>query len=118
AGGGLPERRGRGSRQVGGWRGRGGGCVGWRRARRVGVGVRGVRRRSGPTGRLHEGRSQRQERRPGGGCGRLPGRRSQTGRAVQEVRAAPEDRKSTRLNSSHVKISYAVFCLKKKKKKN
>src|SRR5436309_11680691 len=27
------------------------------------------------------------------------------------------DRKSTRLNSSHVKISYAVFCLKKKKKK-
>src|SRR5690606_40445648 len=29
-----------------------------------------------------------------------------------------KDRKSTRLNSSHVKISYAVFCLKKKKKKN
>src|SRR5690606_41801707 len=29
---------------------------------------------------------------------------------------APGDRKSTRLNSSHVKISYAVFCLKKKKK--
>src|SRR5690606_41433438 len=28
------------------------------------------------------------------------------------------DRKSTRLNSSHVKISYAVFCLKKKKKKD
>src|SRR5436309_7786442 len=28
------------------------------------------------------------------------------------------DRKSTRLNSSHVKISYAVFCLKKKKKHN
>src|SRR5690606_41580630 len=28
-----------------------------------------------------------------------------------------EDRKSTRLNSSHVKISYAVFCLKKKKNK-
>src|SRR5437868_10423711 len=27
------------------------------------------------------------------------------------------DRKSTRLNSSHVSISYAVFCLKKKKKK-
>src|SRR5206468_9146639 len=34
---------------------------------------------------------------------------------------APEagtDRKSTRLNSSHDQISYAVFCLKKKKKKN
>src|SRR6266513_5230708 len=29
-----------------------------------------------------------------------------------------KDRKSTRLNSSHVSISYAVFCLKKKKKKN
>src|SRR5204863_7989374 len=30
-------------------------------------------------------------------------------------RAMQEDRKSTRLNSSHVEISYAVFCLKKKK---
>src|SRR5207302_11033748 len=30
---------------------------------------------------------------------------------------AARDRKSTRLNSSHVKISYAVFCLKKKNKK-
>src|SRR5205807_8254688 len=30
--------------------------------------------------------------------------------------AAAEDRKSTRLNSSHLVISYAVFCLKKKKK--
>src|SRR5690606_41526484 len=30
--------------------------------------------------------------------------------------SAAVDRKSTRLNSSHVKISYAVFCLKKKKK--
>src|SRR5690348_17805753 len=34
---------------------------------------------------------------------------------TQPVRA--EDRKSTRLNSSHPSISYAVFCLKKKKKK-
>src|SRR5436309_11653772 len=32
-----------------------------------------------------------------------------------EARARNRDRKSTRLNSSHVKISYAVFCLKKKK---
>src|SRR5690349_22570960 len=31
--------------------------------------------------------------------------------------ASATDRKSTRLNSSHVEISYAVFCLKKKKKK-
>src|SRR5690606_41828349 len=33
-----------------------------------------------------------------------------------ELEHAAEDRKSTRLNSSHVKISYAVFCLKKKNK--
>src|SRR3712207_7666520 len=32
-------------------------------------------------------------------------------------RGAPIDRKSTRLNSSHANISYAVFCLKKKKTK-
>src|SRR4051812_49879183 len=32
--------------------------------------------------------------------------------------APPQDRKSTRLNSSHMSISYAVFCLKKKKKHN
>src|SRR5258705_13172923 len=32
-------------------------------------------------------------------------------------RRTPRDRKSTRLNSSHLGISYAVFCLKKKKKK-
>src|SRR5207249_8390644 len=34
----------------------------------------------------------------------------------QGYRILSEDRKSTRLNSSHVSISYAVFCLKKKKK--
>src|SRR3712207_7294082 len=33
-------------------------------------------------------------------------------------RAARTDRKSTRLNSSHANISYAVFCLKKKNQKN
>src|SRR2546430_7200181 len=33
-----------------------------------------------------------------------------------EQRRRKEDRKSTRLNSSHSQISYAVFCLKKKKK--
>src|SRR2546427_1455412 len=43
-----------------------------------------------------------------------PFRRDREGRpAVQAV-----DRKSTRLNSSHSQISYAVFCLKKKKKCN
>src|SRR5438874_4346557 len=40
--------------------------------------------------------------------------------SVEEWRfdAVRLDRKSTRLNSSHVEISYAVFCLKKKKKEN
>src|SRR5437762_4590820 len=38
--------------------------------------------------------------------------------AAARSRRAPQDRKSTRLNSSHRCISYAVFCLKKKKKKN
>src|SRR2546430_2936237 len=38
---------------------------------------------------------------------------------LQRMRAHdPGDRKSTRLNSSHSQISYAVFCLKKKKKKH
>src|SRR5258705_7057314 len=37
-------------------------------------------------------------------------------RSVDEARADAGDRKSTRLNSSHLGISYAVFCLKKKKK--
>src|SRR5690606_41770331 len=35
--------------------------------------------------------------------------------AIEEFDNGDLDRKSTRLNSSHVKISYAVFCLKKKK---
>src|SRR5690606_41472226 len=39
--------------------------------------------------------------------------RSESGHTHQPP--ATEDRKSTRLNSSHVKISYAVFCLKKQK---
>src|SRR5690349_25112721 len=43
--------------------------------------------------------------RDGNGLGHVPG--------ADDRRA---DRKSTRLNSSHVEISYAVFCLKKKKK--
>src|SRR5690625_6878168 len=41
---------------------------------------------------------------------RIPGRRH-----PRRELGDPEDRKSTRLNSSHVAISYAVFCLKKKK---
>src|SRR3989440_3895090 len=36
---------------------------------------------------------------------------------IADFQALPEDRKSTRLNSSHDQISYAVFCLKKKKQR-
>src|SRR5690348_18115695 len=44
----------------------------------------------------------------------IPSRRE---RSVPHAGIASADRKSTRLNSSHPSISYAVFCLKKKKKK-
>src|SRR3712207_8079814 len=41
-----------------------------------------------------------------------------SGVGVMDTRVtSPPDRKSTRLNSSHANISYAVFCLKKKKQK-
>src|SRR5690349_23661718 len=46
---------------------------------------------------------------------RIPSRHRDAPPIVPE-KSGP-DRKSTRLNSSHVEISYAVFCLKKKKKK-
>src|SRR5699024_12171225 len=59
---------------------------------------------------------QRRRRRPPGGelqpvLARSPVREGQR-------HPHPQDRKSTRLNSSHVSISYAVFCLKKKIKTN
>src|SRR3712207_7076116 len=38
-----------------------------------------------------------------------------TGPSPEKAAGAARDRKSTRLNSSHANISYAVFCLKKKK---
>src|SRR3712207_7950187 len=44
----------------------------------------------------------------------VPGRAPRRGELQPEVPG--EDRKSTRLNSSHANISYAVFCLKKKNK--
>src|SRR2546426_7839894 len=57
-----------------------------------------------------------------GFCGRALGHGDASARccASLELRALPirGDRKSTRLNSSHLVISYAVFCLKKKKKNN
>src|SRR3712207_7439321 len=52
----------------------------------------------------------RDQRRSRQGLGQAPARRH------PEVRRLRRDRKSTRLNSSHANISYAVFCLKKKKK--
>src|SRR2546430_17306790 len=52
--------------------------------------------------------------------GRFPWRRGRLTPAPTCRRNPPtgSDRKSTRLNSSHSQISYAVFCLKKKKKKH
>src|SRR3712207_8140472 len=48
-----------------------------------------------------------------------PGRRFVAdGPSETRIPFAGADRKSTRLNSSHANISYAVFCLKKKKKKH
>src|SRR5688572_32251453 len=62
-------------------------------------------------------RARRRHRRPAGAPRRPdPGDR---GRGLQHpaYRGPVLDRKSTRLNSSHSQISYAVFCLKKKKNK-
>src|SRR3712207_8340620 len=56
--------------------------------------------------------SRRAER---GGDAAAALRRSYAG-AVRPLSQTKRDRKSTRLNSSHANISYAVFCLKKKKK--
>src|SRR6266540_4938669 len=47
----------------------------------------------------------------------LPDQEPQDAHGVGHGPVAEQDRKSTRLNSSHITISYAVFCLKKKKKK-
>src|SRR5688572_31148096 len=49
--------------------------------------------------------------------GRSTGRWSCRAPPAPPLRTTRGDRKSTRLNSSHSQISYAVFCLKKKKKK-
>src|SRR3712207_7769539 len=51
-----------------------------------------------------------------GGAVRPGGRRRSTRRVLPTRGRSRSDRKSTRLNSSHANISYAVFCLKKKKK--
>src|SRR2546430_4383818 len=60
-----------------------------------------------------------QPRARGGVGGEQSATRSRTGseQAAHHQQLGGLDRKSTRLNSSHSQISYAVFCLKKKKKK-
>src|SRR3712207_9329633 len=67
--------------------------------------------RSHQPGAVRSTVEERGARRVGSGKARRPRRRVVLG---ADRRAA--DRKSTRLNSSHANISYAVFCLKKKKK--
>src|SRR3712207_8295928 len=69
----------------------------WRNGHREGRRTR--RRHPGGTGRAARAREVRADPAGAGLRGPLP----------------PADRKSTRLNSSHANISYAVFCLKKKK---
>src|SRR5690606_41759766 len=68
--------------------------------------------------------ARRRARSPGGRPQRPGSTRGRAAHAHDGARSpstpcshAAADRKSTRLNSSHVKISYAVFCLKKKNKK-
>src|SRR5438874_3544632 len=56
--------------------------------------------------------------RSGQGEGRGQSRQGVSGQGWATGRFLLLDRKSTRLNSSHVEISYAVFCLKKKKKEH
>src|SRR3712207_8792440 len=63
----------------------------------------------------HASRARLLERRdPGSAVARRAGRSRRA--EPQGDREPAPDRKSTRLNSSHANISYAVFCLKKKKK--
>src|SRR2546427_8371095 len=73
----------------------------------------------GAVGRAGRELPARPQAPPGGGLRRAVAREP-TARVRQHLRLRPggPDRKSTRLNSSHSQISYAVFCLKKKKKKH
>src|SRR3712207_7651063 len=66
-----------------------------------------------PLQRAHPGHRGRGVRRLGGGAVPVPAGRVA---GLRLPLASSADRKSTRLNSSHANISYAVFCLKKKKK--
>src|SRR2546427_8238637 len=75
------------------------------RSRRVSIAASLLRQGAGHETLAHAGGTEHEDVFVLSGPGRL-------------LRQCPEDRKSTRLNSSHSQISYAVFCLKKKKKKN
>src|SRR5690349_23972625 len=70
--------------------------------------------------RLHQGAATRPRASRSSNARTESGNRSAAGPITDPPRSVGDgsrDRKSTRLNSSHVEISYAVFCLKKKKKK-
>src|SRR5690606_41587138 len=66
------------------------------------------------TGEARHRHRRSAERRPCTAQQRVAGPLVQRRRLAEGAGRQQQDRKSTRLNSSHVKISYAVFCLKKK----
>src|SRR5688572_31602840 len=78
---------------------------------------------NGPSPNVPRSRGAARLRASGSGCGMMPVGGSTTydvwrkARRAKSLRNVLVDRKSTRLNSSHSQISYAVFCLKKKKRK-
>src|SRR3712207_8719021 len=73
------------------------------------------RSRADEQGRHEDALSAEAQEHSGGGPALEAGRReSPRLRISRPMRASEADRKSTRLNSSHANISYAVFCLKKK----
>src|SRR5690606_40530981 len=83
-----------------------------RRQARGFVGLYGLRYRARRRTFIYRAAAKRDRARDAR-CGREA--RGGVSRPSDRARAVARDRKSTRLNSSHVKISYAVFCLKKKK---
>src|SRR3712207_7234432 len=66
--------------------------------------------------RSHVGLKQGDAHLPQGGADIFLAQGAAFTQAVENIAQPSRDRKSTRLNSSHANISYAVFCLKKKKK--
>src|SRR6266571_9039059 len=83
-------------------------CIAWRKPTRRSPTIAG--KEKGNKDWCHRERSSCNPARRQKGCG-------EHGTSIQTRGHPEQDRKSTRLNSSHMSISYAVFCLKKKKKK-